>query len=57
MKEHKIKENETLETIAKGYKVSVKDIISDNNIKDRERLGIGNILKIREYVNNEKEEK
>lgn len=57
MKKHTIKENETLETIAKTYKVSVKDIITDNNIKDRERLGIGNILKIREHIDNEKEEK
>lgn len=57
MKNHVIKENDTLETIAKCYKVSVKDIITDNDIKDRERLGVGNILKIREHVNNEKEEK
>lgn len=54
MKEHVIKKGESLETIAKNYNITVNNLIEDNKIKDRKRLGIGNVLKIRENNNEEK---
>lgn len=48
MIEHVIKEGENLDIIAKKYKTTVKNIVEDNKIKDRTRLGIGNRLKINE---------
>ena len=55
MKIHVIREGESLDTIAKEYKITVENIIEDNKIQDRDRLGIGNVLKIREPENkNEK---
>lgn len=55
MKKHVIREGESLDTIAKEYKITVENIIEDNKIQDRDRLGIGNVLKIREPENkNEK---
>ena len=54
MKEYVIKKGDTLETIAKENKLNVENIIEDNKIVDRNRLGVGNILKIRECINNEK---
>lgn len=48
MKKHVIEKGENLEEIAKKYKITVENIIEDNKIKDRARLGVGNILKIRE---------
>ncbi len=48
MKKHVIREGESLDTIAKEHKITVENIIEDNKIKDRDRLGIGNILTIRE---------
>ncbi len=52
MEKHVIREGESLDTIAKKYKITVENIIEDNNIKDRDRLGIGNILAIREVTKN-----
>ncbi len=52
MKKHVIREDESLDTIAKEYKITVENIIEDNKIQDRDRLGIGNVLKIREVVKN-----
>ncbi len=46
MKEHVIREGESLDTIAKEYKITVENIIEDNKIQDRDRLGIGNVLRI-----------
>ncbi len=46
VKIHKVKEGESLWTIAKLYKVLVSDIISWNNLKS-DKLKIGQILKIR----------
>lgn len=46
VKIHKVKEGESLWTIARLYKVLVSDIISWNNLKN-ERLKIGQVLKIR----------
>ncbi len=48
MKKHVIEKGESLEEIAKKYKITVENIIEDNKIKERDRLGIGNVLKIRE---------
>lgn len=48
MKIHKIEKGETLEIIAKKYNLKVDNLIEDNKIKERNRLGPGNILKIRE---------
>ena len=48
MKKHVIEKGENLEEIAKKYKITVENIMEDNKIKDRDRLGVGNILKIRE---------
>lgn len=55
MKIHKIEKGETLEIIAKKYNIKVDNLIEDNKIKERNRLGPGNILKIRE--NNESPER
>lgn len=52
MKIHVIREGESLDTIAKEYKITVENIIEDNKIQDRDRLGIGNVLKIREIAKN-----
>lgn len=52
MKKHVIEKGESLEEIAKKYKITVENIIEDNKIKDRDRLGIGNVLKIRETAKN-----
>lgn len=46
VKIHKVKEGESLWTIARLYKVLVADIISWNNLKN-DKLKIGQILKIR----------
>ena len=50
MKEHVIRKGESLDTIAKEYKITVENIIKDNKIQDRDRLGVGNILEIREVA-------
>ncbi len=52
MKEHVIRKGESLDTIAKEYKITVENIIKDNKIQDRDRLGVGNILEIREVAKN-----
>lgn len=58
MKTHVIREGESLDTIAKEYKITVENIIEDNKIKERKRLGRGNVLKIRESENkNERDKK
>ncbi|MEG8947443.1 LysM peptidoglycan-binding domain-containing protein [Rosettibacter firmus] len=46
VKIHKVREGESLWTIAKLYKVLVSDIISWNNLKN-DKLKIGQVLKIR----------
>lgn len=45
---HTIKKDEKLENIAKMYNMELKDLITLNDIKERTRLGIGNILKVYE---------
>ncbi len=52
MVKHVIEKGESLEKIAKKHKISVQNIIDDNKIQDRTRLGIGNILNIREAGEN-----
>lgn len=52
MEKHVIREGESLDTIAKEYKMTVENIIEDNKIQDRDRLGVGNILEIREVTKN-----
>ncbi|MNV65526.1 membrane-bound lytic murein transglycosylase D [compost metagenome] len=47
MQSYKIKENDTIEIIAKSYNMSIKELIDLNKIKDREKLGIGNVLKVK----------
>ena len=52
MVKHVIEKGESLEKIEKKHKISVQNIIDDNKIQDRTRLGIGNILNIREAGEN-----
>ena len=57
MKEHVIREGESLDMIAKDNKITVENIIEDNKITDRKRLGVGNVLLIRESENDGKSKK
>lgn len=57
MKEHVIREGESLDMIAKDNKITVENIIEDNKITDRKRLGVGNVLFIRESENDGKSKK
>ncbi len=57
MKEHVIREGESLDMIAKDNKITVGNIIEDNKITDRKRLGVGNVLLIRESENDGKSKK
>ena len=42
MKKHVIREDESLDTIAKEYKITVENIIEDNKIQDRDRKCLKN---------------
>lgn len=47
MEKYIIKQNDTLETIAKEHNMDIKELIEINKIEDRKRLGIGNIIKVK----------
>lgn len=46
-KTYEIKKGDTLESIAKENNMSLEELISLNVIKDRAKLGAGNILKVK----------
>lgn len=45
---HTIKKGEKLEKIAKMYNMELKELVTLNDIRDRDKLGIGNKLKVYE---------
>jgi len=42
-----IKAGDTLESIAKDNNMTLEELISLNGIKDRAKLGVGNILRVK----------
>jgi LysM repeat protein len=47
MRKYEIKEKDTLESIAKENNMEIDELIEINEIKDRTKLGIGNILRVK----------
>lgn len=56
MENYEIKKGDTLEIIAKKHNMDIKELIELNKIKDRARLGIGNILKVKVKENGNKKD-
>lgn len=46
-KKYEIKKGDTLENIAKDNNMTLEELIKLNGIKDRAKLGAGNILKVK----------